>query len=89
MSRASLDWSDPIAVSRWIGGVRASFADLDAAATDMLRPPRSRELGPALHAKQYAAARAQILSALDFASAPEPDDGEPADPAGCGGSPSA
>jgi len=85
MSRASLDWSDPIEVSKWLAGLRLSFNDADAAALDMLRPPRARELGPALHAANYGAARKQILDALDYATAPEPDDGEPSDPAGSGG----
>jgi len=86
MSRASLDWSDPIAVSKWLAGLRLSWNDADAAALDMLRPPRARELGPALHAKNYGEARAQVLQALDYATAPEPDD-DPGDPAGSGGSP--
>lgn len=80
---ARLDWSDAVEVSLWIDGLRASFADLDATASDMLRAPRKRELGPALHSRNYEAARSQILQALDYANAsPEPDDGEPSDPAG-------
>jgi hypothetical protein len=84
VSRPSLDWSDPIAVSRWLAGLRLAFNDADAAALDMLRLPRARELGPALHAANYGAARTQILQALDFATAPEPDP-EPSDPARNGG----
>lgn len=80
MSRAALDWSDATEVAIWLAGLRQSFADADAAALDMLRPPRSRELGPALHADHYNAARAQILQALDIAG---PD--EHGDPAGAGG----
>ena len=76
MSRTSLDWSDPIAVSQWLAGLRLSFNDADAAALDMLRPPRERELGPALHAEHYNAARAQILKALAYAGAPEPEASE-------------
>jgi len=79
VSRPSLDWSDPVAVSRWLGGLRVSFNDADAVTRDMLRPAHRRELGPALHAANYGAARAQILQALDFAACPEPDDGEPSD----------
>jgi hypothetical protein len=45
----------------------------------MLRPPRARELGPALHAKNYGEARAQIVQLLDYATAPEFDDGEGGD----------
>ena len=86
MSRPSLDWNDPAAVSVWLAGLRLSWNDADAAALDMLRPPRERELGPALHRDHYQAARAQILQALDYAAAPEPDpDDEPNDPAGSGG----
>lgn len=80
MSRASLDWSDPTEVAIWLAGLRQSFADLDAAGLDMLRPPRHRELGPALHADHYRNARAQIVDALYFAG---PD--EHGDPAGAGG----
>jgi len=86
VSRPALDWSDPIAVSRWLAGLRLAFNDADGIALDMLKPPRARELGSALHAENYGKARAQILQALDFADAPEPDP-EPGDPAGCGGSP--
>jgi hypothetical protein len=73
MSRPSLDWSNPEVVRAWLAGLQTSFDDLDAAASDMLRPPDERELGPALHRKHYADARAQILSALDYAAMPEPD----------------
>ena len=82
MTRPSLDWSDPVEVSIWLAGLRSAFNDADGAALDMLRPERRRELGPALHAEKYRAARAQILQALDFAACPEPEDGEPSDPAG-------
>lgn len=85
MSRASLDWTDATEVSIWLAALRQSFADADAVALDMLRPPRSRELGPALHAEHYSAARAQFLKAIDYATAPEPH-GEPSDPAGSGSS---
>jgi hypothetical protein len=84
VSRPALDWSEPIAVSKWLAGLRLSFNDADGAALDMLHPPRARELGPALHAKNHGEARAQVLQALDYAMAPEPD-GEPGDPAGNGG----
>jgi hypothetical protein len=83
VSRASLDWSDPIAVSRWLAGLRLAFNDADAVTQDMLRPPRSRELGPALHAHNYGEARQQVLQALAFAEAPEPD----SDPGVKGGAP--
>src|SRR5215475_4517463 len=77
VSRSSLDWSDAIAVSKWLTGLQLAFNDADAVALDMLKPPRQRELGPVIHLQNYGAARAQILSALAYASAPEPDEGEP------------
>lgn len=80
MSRPSLDWSDAVAVSRWLAGLRVAFHDADAVALDMLRPPRARDLGPALAARNYGEARAAVLSALAFADA-----SEPGDPAGSGG----
>lgn len=49
-----------------------SFNDTDAVGLDMLKPPRRRQLDPVLTAKQYDDARAQILAALDFATAPSP-----------------
>jgi hypothetical protein len=77
----SLDWSDPVAVCRWLAGLRLAFNDADAVTLDMLRPPRHRELGPAVHAKNYENARAAILAALPYAATPEPepeeDDGGP------------
>lgn len=81
MSRASLDWSDPFAVAAWLAGLRVSFNDADAIALDMLRPQRTRDLGPALHREKYSDARAQIIQALDYATAPEPGGGGSADPA--------
>jgi hypothetical protein len=87
VSRPSLDWSDTTEVSIWLAGLRQSFDDLDGIALDMLKPARERELGHALHEKHYADARASILHALDFASAPEPEpeDGEPSDGDGSAG----
>jgi hypothetical protein len=54
-----------MAFSRWLAGLRSAFADADAVAVDMLRPPRARELGPALAARNYGEARAAILASLD------------------------
>ncbi len=84
MTRPSLDWSDPIAVSRWLGALRVTIDDAAAIMEDMLRPPRDRELGPALHRQRYAETAGQIRQLLDAATVPEPD-GEPGDPAGEGG----
>ncbi len=79
---AKLDWTQPIQVTIWLVGLRLAFDDADGAALDMLRPPRSRHLGPRQHRRLYREARAQILSALDYAG---PED-ERGDPAGSGGS---
>lgn len=84
MSRPSLDWNDPIAVSRWLAGLRLAWNDADAVTRDMLRPERRRELGQRLHAENYGEARKAIVAALEYATAPEPDP-EPSDPAGAGG----
>ncbi len=78
MSVARLDFTDPEAVAHWLAGLRAAFNDLDAVGLDLLCDPRDRELGPALAARNYHAARDQILSALNFAR-PDPEAGE-ADP---------
>jgi hypothetical protein len=74
---ARLDWSDAAMVSNWLASLRQSLDDADGVVLDMLKPPHLRELGPALHAQKYDESRAQILHALDFATAPEPDEGEP------------
>jgi hypothetical protein len=71
-----LDFTDPAAVSQWLAGLLSSFKDLDAAALDMLRSPRDRELGPALHRAHYHAAREQVLRALDLAGSESEGDGE-------------
>ncbi len=75
MSATRLDFTDPEAVARWLAGLRAAFNDLDAVGLDLLCAPPDRELGPALAAQNYHAARDQILSALNFAG-PDPDAGE-------------
>ena len=47
----------------------------------MLKPPRSRNLGPVLHAEHYHAAKKQLLQALDHAGpeeqGPAPEDDRP------------
>jgi hypothetical protein len=84
VSRPALDWTDPAAVAWWLGALRVTIGDAQAIAEDMLRPPRERELGPALHLERHRDTTAQIRTLLDFATAPEPE-GEPGDPAGNGG----
>src|SRR5262249_2325841 len=86
LSPPALDWSDPTAVPKWLGALRSAIADADAIARDMLRPARDRELGPTMHREKYREAMNAIVQALDYATAPEPeDDDEPSDPAGSGG----
>ena len=80
MSRADL--TDPATMAKWLEGLRESFDDLDGLVADMLRRPRKRMLGPALHRKHYRAARSQIRTALAYAEAandgtPSPDGGAP------------
>jgi hypothetical protein len=84
-----LDWNDPEAVRLWLHGVRVSFSDFDAVASDMLRPKHLRRLGHQTHKSMYRAARAQLRMALDYATPekPPPQYPGPSDPAGCGGSP--
>jgi hypothetical protein len=76
---ARLDFTDPAAVRAWLADIAGHFADVDALVRDMLAPPWKRELGPVLHAVNYAEARDAILDALACAGAIEPD-GEPSDP---------
>lgn len=83
MSRPSLDWSDPIAVSRWLARLRLAVHAADAVVQDMFRPRWSREFEPALHAHSYGEVRHQILQALAVAEAPVVD----SDPDGNGDAP--
>jgi hypothetical protein len=81
MSR--LDFTNPTAVSQWLGGLCTSLHDADAVSRDMLRPERERNLGPVLHAEHYAAAWDQIQKAMAFAGAPldGPEGGDEPPPA--------
>jgi len=85
MSRGSLDWSDALAVAQWLGALRDTLGDHLAVVDDMLRPPRARELGPALHRERAGETAAQLRQLVDAATVPEPDGGEIGDPAGKGG----
>ncbi len=87
MSRPSLDWSDAVEVSLWLADMRVALADADAVTRDALRPASRRELGPALARQNYADAHRRLVDLLDYATPlpPDADDGEPSDPAGCGG----
>jgi hypothetical protein len=74
VSRPSLDFTDPEAVSQWLRALTEAWRDADAVSVDMLRRPRDRELGPVLHAEKYHEARAQLLQALAYAGpGPEPE----------------
>jgi len=85
MSRASLDWSDPLAVSQWLGALRDTLADHLAVVDDMLRPPRERELGAALHRERAGETAGQLRQLLDAATVHEPGDGEAGETEGTGG----
>ena len=67
--------------------LRVAFDDADAIAADMLRSPRDRELGPALHRQNYHDAKKTVVEELELLVLYFTDP-EPADPAGSGaGSP--
>ncbi len=46
--------------------LRIVIDDADAVTRDMLRPPHLRELGPALHGRQYREAHEKILTMLAY-----------------------
>jgi hypothetical protein len=80
-----LDFGDVEAVRRFIVDLRVAVDDADAVTRDALRPLGRRELGRLLPRRTYGEARQKILALLAYATPPEPDDGEPGDPAGNGG----
>ncbi len=61
--------------------LRLAIDDADAVSRDMLRPPRLRELGPALHSRNYREAHEKILSVLAYlmreAEGDDPPEGGP------------
>ena len=84
MSRPDrLDHGDADAVRAWIVDLRVAVDDADAVTLDALRPLGKRELGRALHRRNYGEARQKILALLAYAMPPAPD-GEPGDPGGNG-----
>ena len=86
MSR--LDWNDAAAVSECLAKLKVSLDDADAITQDMLRPPRERELGPALHAEKYRDAWSQVEESMAYAMGTEPKPGRgDGGPEGAGGSP--
>jgi hypothetical protein len=59
----------------WLMRLRIAWHDADEVSGDMLRRPRRRSLGPALHRKRYAEAAERIEKLI--AKPPEPfDDSE-------------
>ena len=85
MSGRSLDWSNRLAVAQWLGALRDTLGDHLAVVDDMLRPPRARELGPALHRERAGETATQLRQLVDAAPVPKPDGGQIGDPAGKGG----
>ncbi len=74
---------------RVLTAIRIAVDDAEALTTDMLKPPRLRELGPALHRANYLDARSRMLSGLDYLMsltqpAPEPEGGDPSGNGGAG-----
>lgn len=53
-------------IRRTLLDLRVAVDDADAITADMLRIPRRRELGPALHRKQYVEARGKITTAIAY-----------------------
>jgi hypothetical protein len=66
--------------------LRVAFDDGDAITEDMLRAPRKRDLGPALHRANYTEARSKLLAAHAAAMRllASDDGGEHGDPSGNG-----
>ena len=73
-------------VRRAILDLSEGWRDADAVASDMLKPLRARELGPALARENYDEARGKIVDALAYLAALTRDDsgGEHGDPSGNG-----
>ncbi len=57
---------DRAELRRILMDMRVAIDDADAVSRDMLRPPRLRELGPALHSRQYREAHAKLIAALEY-----------------------
>ncbi len=57
---------DPADLRRSLVDLRIAFEDADAVTRDMLRPPRLRELGPALHSRQYREAYEKIAQVMAY-----------------------
>jgi hypothetical protein len=80
-ARRGLDFANLPAVAEWLADLYDRVGDVDAIVADMLAPPDVRELGPVLHAANYAEARDAIIDAFMYAGiVTEPDDAKPVDP---------
>lgn len=64
--------------------LRVAVDDADAVAEDMLRTPRQRELGPALHRKQPSEARGKVTATIAYLMRLV-GDGSPTEPGSGGG----
>jgi hypothetical protein len=78
-----LDLSDAT-LRAWLTDLRVALDDADAVTRDALRPLGRRELGRALHRRNYRDARERILALLDAADprrapGPRPPESGPAD----------
>jgi hypothetical protein len=80
MSRRTFDWNDPEDQDSLEEDLRVAFDDADALVEDMLLPPRERELGPAMHAEQWADIRRKFENLIAWVHP-----SEPGDPSGSGG----
>lgn len=77
---------NPDDMRRALIDLRVAVDDADAAAEDMLRAPRRRELGPVLHRKQYTEARHKITATIAYLMRLVGGDG-PAEPSNGGAGP--
>lgn len=80
-----IDWRDPSAVRAFVEELRATLDDAHAVVADMLRPASARELGPAMHRRNYREARAKAAQLLVLAMPGPLGTTERGDPAGSGG----
>jgi hypothetical protein len=57
---------DPALLRRALLDLRVAYDDGDAITTDMLRPRRERELGPAQHARIYQESRDKVRQTVSW-----------------------
>ncbi len=68
--RRVVDWEEVRDLRLLADDLRTAFKDVDALVTHVLRAPRQRELGPALHRENYAEARRKIAKVLAYLDNP-------------------